>query len=195
MGPTAVPDVWRSEKSLATAGIWTPDHPALSLVTILTELSRLRHVGQLILILKSHAIQPDKVMRVQAVHFLISKTSRPAAWPIWFLIQRVKGKGFPLQASCGSWGSRRLRLLDRLDIRHYEGGKVVTLTHRPSLPPGVSWYSFLEAESTPGHMVPSVASKKISSDNTGDRSRDLPTSSAEPYPLRYPRPLYSGYRL
>jgi hypothetical protein len=39
-------------------------------------------------------------------------------------------KGFPLQA----W---RLRLLDRLDFRHYEGGKVVTLTHRSSLPPGV----------------------------------------------------------
>jgi hypothetical protein len=49
----------------------------------------------------------------------------------------VKGKGFSPQAWCGSWGSRRLRLLDRLDIRHYEGGKVVTLTHRPSLPPGV----------------------------------------------------------
>jgi hypothetical protein len=62
----------------------------------------------------------------------------------------VKGKGFPLQAWNGSWGSRRLRLLDLLDFRHYEGGKVVTLTHRPSLPPGVSWYSFLEAESTQG---------------------------------------------
>jgi hypothetical protein len=24
-----------------------------------------------------------------------------------------------------------------LDFRHYEGGKVVTLTHRPSLPPGI----------------------------------------------------------
>jgi hypothetical protein len=28
-----------------------------------------------------------------------------------------KGKGFPLQAWSGSWGSRMLRLLDRLDIR------------------------------------------------------------------------------
>jgi hypothetical protein len=36
-----------------------------------------------------------------------------------------------------------------------------------------SWYSFLEAESTPGHMVPSLASEKIPSDTTGDRSRDL----------------------
>ena len=31
----------------------------------------------------------------------------------------------------------RLRLLDFLDVRHYEGGKVVTLTHRPPLPSGV----------------------------------------------------------
>jgi hypothetical protein len=53
---------------------------------------------------------------------------------IWW---KVKGKGFPLQAWSGSWGSRRLRLLDRLDIWHYEGGKVVTLMHRPSLPTGV----------------------------------------------------------
>jgi hypothetical protein len=36
------------------------------------------------------------------------------------------------------------------------------------------------AESTPGHMVPSVASKKIPSDNAGDRFRDPPTSSAVP---------------
>ena len=42
----------------------------------------------------------------------------------------------------------------------HEGCKIVTLTHRPSLLPGVSWYSFLESESTPGHMIPSVASEK-----------------------------------
>jgi hypothetical protein len=46
----------------------------------------------------------------------------------------VKGKGFPLQAWNGSW---RLSLLDLLDFWHYEGGKVVTLTHRPPSPPGV----------------------------------------------------------
>ena len=42
-------------------------------------------------------------------------------------------------------------------------------------PQEFSWYSFLDAESTPGHMVPSVASEKNPSDTTGDRSRDLPT--------------------
>jgi hypothetical protein len=32
-----------------------------------------------------------------------------------------------------------------------DGGKVVSLTHWPPLPPGNTWYSFLlEAESTPG---------------------------------------------
>jgi len=41
-----------------------------------------------------------------------------------------------------------------------EGGKVVTLTHRPSLPTGISWYSFLEAESTPGQMELSDAPEK-----------------------------------
>jgi hypothetical protein len=51
--------------------------------------------------------------------------------------RKVKGKGFPLQAWCGSWCSTRLRLLDLLDFRHYEGGKVVTLTHRPPSHPGV----------------------------------------------------------
>jgi hypothetical protein len=91
-----------------------------------------------------------------------------------------KDKGFPLQAWSGSWGSRWLRLLDLLDFRHYEGGNVVTLTYRPSLPPRVFWYPFLEAESIPGHMVPSVASEKIPSDTTGYRSRHLLTSSAVP---------------
>jgi hypothetical protein len=33
-------------------------------------------------------------------------------------------------------GSGRLRLPDFRGFRHYEGGKVVTLTHRPPSPPG-----------------------------------------------------------
>ena len=42
------------------------------------------------------------------------------------------------------------------------------------------WYSFLEAELTPEHMVLSVATEKIPSDTTGNRSRDRPTSNAVP---------------
>jgi hypothetical protein len=59
-------------------------------------------------------------------------------------------------------GDPEVKVPDFLDFRHYEGGKVVTLTHRPSLLPRVSWYLFSEAESTPGHMVPSVVSEKKS---------------------------------
>ena len=38
--------------------------------------------------------------------------------------------------------------------------------HRPPLPQENPWYSFLEAESTPGHMVLSVATEKIPIDTT-----------------------------
>jgi hypothetical protein len=92
----------------------------------------------------------------------------------------IKGKGFPLQAWCGSWRSRRLRLLDLLDFRHYEGGKVVTLTHQPSLPPGVFLVLIFRGwVDTRAHG--SVGSfGKTPNDTTGDRSWDLPISSAVP---------------
>jgi hypothetical protein len=35
------------------------------------------------------------------------------------------------------------------------------------------WYSFVEAESTPGPMVPSVTTKEIPSDATGNRSETV----------------------
>jgi hypothetical protein len=63
----------------------------------------------------------------------------------------VKGKAVQLQAWSGPEGSRKLRFPDFLTTAQ-NGGKVVSLTHRPHLPPGNnSWCSFLlEAESTPG---------------------------------------------
>ena len=62
-----------------------------------------------------------------------------------------KGKAVPLQAWSGPEGSRKLRFPDFMTAAQ-DGGKVVSLTHRPPLPPGNNtWYSFLlEAESTPG---------------------------------------------
>ena len=48
-----------------------------------------------------------------------------------------------------------------------------------------------QAAFTPGE-IPGThfqgTTEKIPGDITGDRSRDRPTSSAAPYPLRYPRP-------
>ena len=48
-----------------------------------------------------------------------------------------KGKSVPLQAWSGPEGSRKLRFPDFMTTAQ-EGGKVVSLTHRPLLPPGNS---------------------------------------------------------
>ena len=45
------------------------------------------------------------------------------------------GKAVPLQAWSGPEGSRKLRFPDFMTTAQY-GGKVVSLTHRPPLPPG-----------------------------------------------------------
>ena len=69
---------------------------------------------------------------------------------------------------------------DLLDVRHYKGGRSSALRTGCLYPRRNPWYSFSGAESTPGHMVPSGATEKIPSDTAGNRSRDLPTSSAVP---------------
>jgi hypothetical protein len=63
----------------------------------------------------------------------------------------LKGKEVPFQAWSGPEGSRKLRYPDFMTTAQ-DGGKVVSPTHRPPLPPRkYTWYSFLlEAESTPG---------------------------------------------
>ena len=62
-----------------------------------------------------------------------------------------KGKSVPLQVWTGPEGSRKLRFPDFMTTAQ-DGGKVVSLTHRPPLPlRKYSRYSYLlEAESTPG---------------------------------------------
>jgi len=57
----------------------------------------------------------------------------------WFFIGRTfvirKGKAIPLQAWSGPEGSRKLRFPDFMTMAQ-AGGKVVSLTHQPHLPPG-----------------------------------------------------------
>ena len=48
---------------------------------------------------------------------------------------RGKGKAVPLQAWSGPEGSRKLRFPDYMTTAQ-DGGKVVSLMHRPPLPPG-----------------------------------------------------------
>jgi len=63
----------------------------------------------------------------------------------------IKGKAVPLQAWSGPEGSRKLGFPDYM-ITAQDGGKVVSPTHRPPLPPGNVPGAHLcyEAESTPG---------------------------------------------
>ena len=46
-----------------------------------------------------------------------------------------KGEAVPLQASSGPEGARKLRFPEFMS-RAQDGGEVVSLTHRPPLPPG-----------------------------------------------------------
>jgi hypothetical protein len=52
------------------------------------------------------------------------------------ICKKGKGKAVPLQASSGPEGSRKLRFSDYMTTAQDVGGKVVSLTHRPPLPPG-----------------------------------------------------------
>jgi hypothetical protein len=47
----------------------------------------------------------------------------------------IKGKAVPLQAWSGPEGSRKLSFPDYITTAQ-DGGKVISLTHRPPLPPG-----------------------------------------------------------
>jgi hypothetical protein len=52
-----------------------------------------------------------------------------------FIESKGKGKAVPLQAWSGPEGSRKLRFPDFLTTAQC-GGKAISLTHRPHLPPG-----------------------------------------------------------
>jgi hypothetical protein len=87
-----------------------------------------------------------------------------------------RSKAIPLQAWTGPEGSGRLSTQTSWHSAH-EGGKVVSPTHQPPLPPRkYSWYSFpLEAESTPGSKSAAsrIMSIKDSSDTIGNQTHDL----------------------
>jgi hypothetical protein len=90
-----------------------------------------------------------------------------------------KGKGVPRHSEVAQGGSGRLRLRIFMTFGTIkEAVRSSPLRTGRLYPQEFSWYSFLEAESTPGHMVPSVATEKIPCETNGDRYRDPPTSSA-----------------
>ena len=92
----------------------------------------------------------------------------------------VKGKGLPQQAEVAQGVPGRLR--PRIFLTFGTTRAVGRRPHAPATftPGEIPGTHFLEAESTPGHMVLSVDTEKIPSDTTGNRSRDRPTSSVVP---------------
>ena len=71
-----------------------------------------------------------------------------------------KGKGYPATGQGGPRGSRLVKVPDFLDIQHYKGGSSSAICTGHLHPRRNHWYSFSEAESTPGHMVLSEPQKK-----------------------------------
>jgi hypothetical protein len=80
------------------------------------------------------------------------------------LTPKIKGKG---HAHNRPQGPKRVRgrLRPRIFLTFGTTRVVDRQPHAPAAftPRGIPWYSFLDAESTPGHMVPSVATEKIPS--------------------------------
>jgi len=73
---------------------------------------------------------------------------------VWRCVRgKGKGKAVPLQTWTGPEGSKKLRFPDFMTTTH-EGGKVVSPTHRPPLPPRkYSWYSLLLEAVNPKAIV------------------------------------------
>jgi hypothetical protein len=92
--------------------------------------------------------------------------SHPPAWYtvirhfVAYIITHGKVKVFPLQIWAGPRGSRRLRLRIFSTFGTMKVESSSPLRTGRLYPQEFSWYSFLQAESTPGHMVPSIATEK-----------------------------------
>ena len=98
------------------------------------------------------------------------------------VIVKSKGKAVPLQAWSGPEGSRKLTFLDYM-TKAQDGGKVVSPTHRPPLPPGnAPGTHFCYRLSRPhGHIaIGRITSMKNSNDTIWNRTSDLPICSTAP---------------
>jgi len=75
------------------------------------------------------------LLLLNVLHFYISTPRSRRAVPNRAVSCKGKGKAVPLQAWSGPEGSRKLRFPDFMTTAQ-DGGKLVSLTHRPPLPPG-----------------------------------------------------------
>ena len=89
-----------------------------------------QYIPQFYVKLKTDAIYVLKNYPAQKNWHVAKCMSTASVWNIFFW----KGKAVPLQASSGPECSRKLRFPDLMTTAQ-DGGKVVSLTHRPPLPP------------------------------------------------------------
>ena len=94
----------------------------------------------------------------------------------------LKGKAVPLQARRGPEGSRKLKFPDFVTTAQ-DGGKVVSLTHRPSLPQEI----LVVLISVRGSVDPRAIVRSVgfyvnekSTDTSWNRTSDLPICSTAP---------------
>jgi len=90
--------------------------------------ARLRNIGLARVLLSWHARDSFTLCRINV-------NKMPCVLKIMKFSKKEKGKAAPLQAWSGPEGSRKLRLPDVMTTAQ-DGGKVVSLTHRPPLPTG-----------------------------------------------------------
>ena len=93
-----------------------------------------------------------------------------------------RGKAVPLHAWSGPEGSRKLRFPDFM-ITAQDDGKVISLTHRPPLPPGNTpgTHFYLRLSRPQGHSATGrIMSLKNSNNTIGHRTRDLSVCSVMP---------------
>ena len=93
-----------------------------------------------------------------------------------------KGKAVPLQTWSGPHGSRKLRFPDFMTTAQ-DGGKFVSLMHRPPLPPGntIGTRFCQRMSRTQGHSATGrIMSLKNPNDTIGNLTHDLPVCSVVP---------------
>ena len=93
-----------------------------------------------------------------------------------------KGKVIPLQTESGPEVSRKLRFPDFMTTAQ-DGGKVVSLTHRPPLPPGNApgtHFCYRLSRPQDYSAIGRIMSMKNSNETNWNRTNDLPICSAVP---------------
>jgi len=114
--------------------------------TLWFEISNLQHT-----VLKIHKNNAVKIIQIKCIKTVFIQDTQITECSSCVSFVLRKGKAVPLQAWSGPEGSRKLRFPDYMTTAQ-DGGKVVSLTHRPFFTPRkCSWYSFLlQAELIPG---------------------------------------------